>query len=139
MEPTVGRWGYEWPSWLVREKVSSRTRADTKEGFKEGSRVLKGRRPGDNDKSLTKLIEAKQVNGIWPLIHPLPLPIWENEPVKTYKLKSIKEYEVLASEIEMHLQKLLEEHNYDTVGNLIEFYENFKMSGCKNVLEFSHR
>lgn len=101
--------------------------------------MLKGRRTGDDDKSLTKLIEAKQVNGVWPLIHPLPLPLWEDEPVTTYKLKSIKEYEVLASEIEIRLQKLLEEHNYDTVGNFIEFYEHFKRSGCKSVLEFSHR
>lgn len=55
-----------------------------------------------------------------------------------YKLRSIREYEALASEVEMQLQRVLEEHNYDTVGNFLEFYESFKRSGCNSVLEFFH-
>lgn len=79
------------------------------------------------------------MNGIWPLGHPLPLPRWEDQPIVPYKLKSIREFETLACEIEMRLQKLLEEHNYNTVGNFIEFYENFQKSGCNSVVEFFHK
>ncbi|VEN41956.1 unnamed protein product [Callosobruchus maculatus] len=54
----------------------------------------------------------------------------------TFQLGDIREYESLACEIEMHVRKLLEEHNYDTVGNFLAFYDAFKKSGCANVLEF---
>lgn len=109
----------------------------TEHAFDEASGVLEVHRAGD-DQSLAKLIECRQVNGIWPRGHPLPLPCWEDEPIKPYKLKSIREYEILACEIEIRLQKLLEEYNYDTVWNFIQFYENFQRSGCNSVLEFFH-
>lgn len=92
----------------------------------------------ETNDTLAKLIETRQANGLWPIEHPLPLPRWEDSPMRTYKLKSITEYEGLACEIEMHLQKLLEEHNYDTVGNFVEFYEGFKESHSVSVLEFFH-
>ncbi|XP_066137505.1 uncharacterized protein [Euwallacea fornicatus] len=38
----------------------------------------------------------------------------------------------------MELQKLLEEHNYDTVGNFLDFYDNFKESHMRSVIEFFH-
>lgn len=38
----------------------------------------------------------------------------------------------------MELQKLLEEHNYDTVGNFLELFENFKKSGMRSAIEFFH-
>lgn len=141
MEPTVGRWGCEWPSWLAQRNgwYSNRTLLGlTENAFDEASGVLSGNTAGDHNKSLAKLIECRQIHGIWPLGHPLPLPRWEDEPIKPYQLESIREYETLACEIEMHLQKLLEEHNYDTTGNFIDFYENFQKSRCNSVLEFFH-
>ncbi|XP_060523107.1 uncharacterized protein LOC132700043 [Cylas formicarius] len=39
----------------------------------------------------------------------------------------------------MELQNLLEEHNYDTVGNFLELYRSFKRSGCRSVIEFFHK
>lgn len=141
MEPTVGRWGCEWPSWLEQSNgwYTNRTLLGlTDNAFDEASRVLTGHGAGVDDKSLPKLIQYRQANGLWPMGHPLPLPRWEDGPIRPYKLKSIREYETLACEIEMHLQKLLEEHNYDTVGNFVEFYENFQRSECNSVLEFFH-
>ncbi|XP_019771593.1 uncharacterized protein LOC109545370 [Dendroctonus ponderosae] len=38
----------------------------------------------------------------------------------------------------MELQKLLEEHNYDTVGNFLELYQNFKKSHMRSLIEFFH-
>lgn len=70
--------------------------------------------------------------------HPLPLPGWEEEYIVPYRLKNIREYETLACEIEMQLRKVLEEHNYDTVGNFLKFYEMFQNSGSDNLLEFFH-
>lgn len=93
---------------------------------------------GDVTDGLAKLLESRQANGPWPIEHPLPLPRWEEGPIKPYKLGSIREYEGLACEIEMQLQKLLEEHNYDTVGNFLKFFEGFKKSQCHSVLEFFH-
>lgn len=87
---------------------------------------------------LADLIEARQANGPWPIEHPLPLPRWATQPMTPLRLRSIREYEKLASEIEMQLQRVLEEHNYDTVGNFLEFYEEFKKSGRSSVLEFFH-
>lgn len=87
---------------------------------------------------MAELIETQQTNGPWPIEHPLPLPRWASEPVEPYKLRSIRQYEALATEIEMQLQRLLEEHNYDTLGNFLEFYEGFQKSGCNSVLEFFH-
>ncbi|KAG5898439.1 hypothetical protein JTB14_036521 [Gonioctena quinquepunctata] len=120
LEPTVGRWGCEWPR------------------FTDPSYGATGDLNSAGNASLAELIESEQENGPWPIEHPLPLPNWEEDPIEPYKLKSIREYESLACEIEMHLRKVLEEHNYDTIGNLLKFYESFKNSECDNVLEFFH-
>ncbi|CAG9767049.1 unnamed protein product [Ceutorhynchus assimilis] len=39
----------------------------------------------------------------------------------------------------MELQKLLEEHNYDTVGNFLELYQHFKNSKMRSAIEFFHK
>ncbi|KAJ8957310.1 hypothetical protein NQ314_006558 [Rhamnusium bicolor] len=122
LEPTVGRWGCEWP------RLTDPTHGVLGE--------LNNNNAGSG--ALAELIETRQANGPWPIEHPLPLPRWAAGPMVPYKLRSIREYEVLASEIEMQLQRVLEEHNYDTVGNFLEFYECFKKSGHNNVLEFFH-
>ncbi|XP_072398384.1 uncharacterized protein [Diabrotica undecimpunctata] len=88
--------------------------------------------------TLAQLIEDEQDNGLWPLEHPLPLPGWEDEYIAPYRLNNIREYETLACEIEMYLRKVLEEHNYDTVGNFLKLYESYKKSGNDNLLEFFH-
>lgn len=36
----------------------------------------------------------------------------------------------------MHLQKVLEEQNYNTIGNFLTFYQAYKQSTGSNVLEF---
>lgn len=75
---------------------------------------------------------------MWPLEHPLPLPCWDEEYAVPYRVKNVREYETLACEIEMHLRKVLEEHNYDTIGNFLKFYDSFKKSSMDNLLEFFH-
>lgn len=49
------------------------------------------------------------------------------------------EYEELAGEVEFHVQKLLEEHNYDTVGNFVELYQSFQQSQCADFMEYFQR
>ncbi|KAJ8981901.1 hypothetical protein NQ317_007293 [Molorchus minor] len=88
--------------------------------------------------SVARLVSARQTNGPWPSGHPLPLPRWASAPVRPLRLADLREYEELASEIEMHLRRVLEEHNYDTVVNWMKFYERFKGSACDSVLEFFH-
>lgn len=39
----------------------------------------------------------------------------------------------------MELQKLLEEHNYDTIGNFLELYQSFKKSQMRSLIEFFHK
>ncbi|XP_030745368.1 uncharacterized protein LOC115874366 [Sitophilus oryzae] len=51
----------------------------------------------------------------------------------------MREFEDLAGDIEMELRNLLEEHNYDTVGNFLELYHNFKKSHMRSAIEFFHK
>ncbi|CAG9863484.1 unnamed protein product [Phyllotreta striolata] len=88
--------------------------------------------------TLDRLIDDEQDDGVWPLEHPLPLPCWDEEYIVPYRLKSVREYETLACDIEMQLRKVLEEHNYDTIGNFLRFYDRFRNSGMDNLLEFFH-
>lgn len=81
----------------------------------------------------------KQVEGPWPIDHPLPLPTWSQKQKPALSFRSVLEYEELASEVEFHVQKLLEEHNYDTVGNFVELYQNFKDSQCHDFMDFFQR
>ncbi|CAG9763520.1 unnamed protein product [Ceutorhynchus assimilis] len=39
----------------------------------------------------------------------------------------------------MELQHLLEQHNYDTVGNFLELYQHFKKSKMRSAIEFFHK
>lgn len=99
-------------------------------------RPLGGLGGNSKDSRLAELIEHHQEFGPWPLELPLPLPRWKDAQVKPYRVDSLREFEALASEIEMHLRKVLEEHNYDTVGNFFDFYDSYQDSGCDNVMDF---
>lgn len=77
-----------------------------------------------------------QVEGYWPDEHPLPLPVWAPKSKTPYKLQCVWEYEELASNIELHVQKLLEEFNYDTVGNFVAMCRAFKQSSDASFHEF---
>lgn len=61
----------------------------------------------------------KRLGNEWPISHPLPLPKW-GESVSPLYLPSVVAYEELALTIESIVQQLLEEHNYNTIGNFIE-------------------
>lgn len=80
----------------------------------------------NNNADLYELIERTQRDGVWPIEHPLPLPRWAADSKRIYTLGSLTQFEKLAGNIEMQVQKLLEEHNYNTVGNFLEVYQNFK-------------
>ncbi|KAI4456228.1 pasiflora 1 isoform a-related [Holotrichia oblita] len=82
------------------------------------------------------LLEATQVEGAWPIDHPLPLPTWAAKAKQPLKFTTVWEYEELASNIEYHVQKILEEHNYNTVGNFLTLYQGFKRSGCSSLSEY---
>lgn len=87
---------------------------------------------------LQKLIYETQEEGPWPVGHPLPLPTWSATSKETYYTATIWQYEELATNIELHVQRLLEERNYDTVGNFIKIYQKFKESKSDNLAEFYH-
>ncbi|CAH0563615.1 unnamed protein product [Brassicogethes aeneus] len=114
--PTVGRWGCEWP----RPKKGPRKRGG----------------PAENYGDVGELIERTQRQGPWPLDHPLPLPRWSDEKTKYYKLGSVSEFQEMATKIELQLQRVLEEQNYNTVGNFLTFYEAYKENPIKNVMDF---
>ncbi|GJQ73688.1 hypothetical protein Trydic_g14024 [Trypoxylus dichotomus] len=84
----------------------------------------------------THLLEATQVEGAWPIDHPLPLPTWAPQAKQPLKFTSVWEYEELASNIEYYVQKVLEDHNYNTVGNFLTLYQGFKRSGCSSLSEY---
>lgn len=91
-----------------------------------------------------------QINGIWPLGHPLPLPDWlptTNEVVdgvdsseyshqNTLHFDSVLQYEEFCAIIEMKLQRMLEETYYDTVHLFIDFYEAFKRTRRSDLRSF---
>lgn len=88
-----------------------------------------------------------QINGIWPLGHPLPLPDWlpsndddGNDPNCAHHdilhFDSVFQYEELCAIIEMKLQRMLEETYYDTVHLFIDFYEAFKRTRRSDLRSF---
>lgn len=87
----------------------------------------------------THLLKATQIEGAWPIDHPLPLPTWAPHAKRPLKFTTVWEYEELASNIEYHVQKVLEEHNYNTVGNFLSLYQAFKRSGCSGLPEYFQR
>ncbi|XP_066991809.2 uncharacterized protein [Anabrus simplex] len=73
--------------------------------------------------------------GAWPPGHPLPLPLWgTNAPA--FHVPSVEQYEELASSVELTVQQLLQAHNYNSVGNLIRFYQEFRASGESSLDHF---
>lgn len=83
----------------------------------------------DDDDDDGGTLEDTQVEAEWPVGHPLPLPQWSYKAKAVLEVETIWEYEEIASSIEFCVQKLLEEHNYNSVGNFLAFYERFKASG----------
>ncbi|KAJ8893911.1 hypothetical protein PR048_006512 [Dryococelus australis] len=71
----------------------------------------------------------------WPEGHPLPLPSWGNTR-QALEVPSVECYEELASHVELTVQQLLQVHHYNSVGNLIRFYEEFHASGFSDVMQF---
>ncbi|PSN34503.1 hypothetical protein C0J52_13399 [Blattella germanica] len=74
-------------------------------------------------------------SGEWPPGHPLPLPSW-GSPKSVLRVSSVERYEDLASSVELTVQQLLQAHNYNSVGNLIRFYEEFRASRETNLAHF---
>ncbi|KAL3274531.1 hypothetical protein HHI36_015913 [Cryptolaemus montrouzieri] len=159
--PTVGRWGSEWPRgteqgvldvtpyhhattglnrldelnlWICPQRLD--------EYFDYSCRRRSPSPPiryNDNNNtqgSLYELLDKTQVEHVWPEDHPLPLPKWHGTVQKAYKLEDAKEYQKLCWEIEIFLQKLLEDLNYDTVDNLLTFYRAYKKWGNGNLVDF---
>uniref|UniRef100_A0A1I8M9J1 Uncharacterized protein n=1 Tax=Musca domestica TaxID=7370 RepID=A0A1I8M9J1_MUSDO len=85
-------------------------------------------------------IEAfNQINGIWPLGHPLPLPDWaadEEANKGVLYFDSVWQYEDLSAIIETKLQRMLEETHYDTVHLFVAFYEAFKRTRRSDLKSF---
>ncbi|XP_063244203.1 uncharacterized protein LOC134543230, partial [Bacillus rossius redtenbacheri] len=71
----------------------------------------------------------------WPAGHPLPLPSWGNTR-PALEVESVERYEELASHVELAVQQLLQVHHYNSVGNLIRFYEEFRASGSSDMVKF---
>lgn len=85
------------------------------------------------------MIYETQEDGAWPIGHPLPLPTWRNYSQQPYYTPTIWQYEELASNIELFVQRILEDRNYDTVGNFLKLYQLYKNSGSENLADFFHR
>lgn len=74
------------------------------------------------------LIAFDQIEGAWPIGHPLPLPKWSPKIKDPFVIEKVWQYEDLNSIIEVTLHRLLEETHYNTVNNFIDFYHGFKMN-----------
>lgn len=74
-----------------------------------------------------ELPPAAEESTPWPEGHPLPLPQW-GSPKDAAVFSSVEEYEDLAATVEHCVQQLLQAHQYNTVGNLLRFYEGWKTS-----------
>lgn len=80
-----------------------------------------------------------QINGVWPLNHPLPLPDWahdDHDHKCTLHFDSVWQYEDLSAIIETKLQRMLEETHYDTVHLFVAFYEAFKRTRRSDLKSF---
>lgn len=151
--PTVGRWGCEWPSWLENASLwvpegpllVGATKVAGDAGKKNNAILPRNNNShlGENCIILYKndrhLLEVTQVEGPWPIDHPLPLPAWAPQDKAPLKFTTVWEYEELVSNVEYYVQKILKEHNYNTVGNFLSLYQGFKRSGCSSLSEFYQR
>lgn len=80
-----------------------------------------------------------QINGVWPLGHPLPLPDWgsADEPAKdTLVFENVWQYEELNGIVETALQRMLEETHYNTVNLFVDFYRSFKRTRRSDLRSF---
>ncbi|XP_043072357.1 uncharacterized protein LOC6560699 [Drosophila grimshawi] len=80
-----------------------------------------------------------QINGVWPLGHPLPLPDWDSavEPAKDVLIfENVWQYEELNGIVETALQRMLEETHYNTVNLFVDFYRSFKRTRRSDLRSF---
>ncbi|KAH8365217.1 hypothetical protein KR084_006210, partial [Drosophila pseudotakahashii] len=79
-----------------------------------------------------------QVNGVWPLGHPLPLPDWSSEAggKGTLIFDNVWQYEELNGIVETTLQRMLEETHYNTVNLFVDFYRSFKRTRRSDLRSF---
>ncbi|XP_001974895.3 uncharacterized protein LOC6547596, partial [Drosophila erecta] len=80
-----------------------------------------------------------QVNGVWPLGHPLPLPDWssaESAGKGTLVFDNVWQYEELNGIVETTLQRMLEETHYNTVNLFVDFYRSFKRTRRSDLRSF---
>lgn len=89
--------------------------------------------------TLYNLLDQTQVISSWPEEHPLPLPKWNSKVQKAYKLEDFESYQRLCWDVEVKLQKLLEDLNYDSVNNLLMFYRAYKKWGRGDFVTFFRR
>lgn len=73
-----------------------------------------------------KLDAYDQVQGAWPIGHPLPLPKWSKKTKDPLIIEKVWQYEDLSATIEVTIHRLLEETHYNTVNNFADFYASFK-------------
>lgn len=62
-------------------------------------------------------------------------PIWST-PLQALQLATVEAYEDLALSFELAVQQLLPEHHYNTVGNFIRFYGDYRKGQEWNVRHF---
>ncbi|KAH8290137.1 hypothetical protein KR054_000323, partial [Drosophila jambulina] len=79
-----------------------------------------------------------QVNGVWPLGHPLPLPDWSDSGAGkgTLVFDNVWQYEELNGIVETMLQRMLEETHYNTVNLFVDFYRSFKRTRRSDLRSF---
>lgn len=88
------------------------------------------------DKDGYNLSAFNQINGVWPLGHPLPLPDWQQESKAILHFDSVWHYEDLNAIIETELQRLLEQTHYDTIHVFMDFYKAFKRTRRSDLKSF---
>lgn len=91
-----------------------------------------------DEDELHSFIALTQEEGPWPENHPLPLPTWGPTTRQPYYTSTVWQYEELATNIELNVQHLLEDHNYNTIGNFLQLYKLFKNSGMDKLEDFFH-
>lgn len=93
-----------------------------------------------HDRDSYNLSAFNQINGIWPLGHPLPLPDWTDRDDDNQKailhFDSVWQFEDLSAIIETKLQRMLEETHYDTVHLFVDFYQAFKRTRRSDLKSF---
>ncbi|EDW79752.2 uncharacterized protein Dwil_GK17849 [Drosophila willistoni] len=77
-----------------------------------------------------------QMNGVWPLGHPLPLPDWSTQVKPTLTFENVWQYEELNAIVETTLQRMLEETHYNTVNLFMDFYRSFKRTRRSDLRSF---